>query len=334
MGALLAVLAEVFELSAATGFTVDSILTGEAIVADELLQAYTTNLVALEGFTQTEALLAAGFSPEAAYLLTSLAPNFPEAFSLLAGAESVVHGSLFIGAATSAALTPYSYDYATPIADLNQHLMALQVWRPEDWEDIYFPGVLPFARFVNYIDPANWASNLYHAIGRYFWESAQRAGTRLIEQEVRHVSTDLAQRTVTSIAETLSYYFENARWAVSHLSSNIYGGLQQYYSELPPLRPHQVRALHKRLGEKIPDRFNLESSKGSAQYVDKYDSPGGARQRHTPDWMLPLILGLYGDILPSWETTLEELEAEEDGPQKKKPRSETHRRRRKSQSSA
>uniref|UniRef100_A0AAU7E2D5 Minor capsid protein VP2 n=1 Tax=Rousettus bat polyomavirus TaxID=3141932 RepID=A0AAU7E2D5_9POLY len=165
--------------------------------------------------------------------------------------------------------------------------MALQVWQP-DWEDIYFPGAIPFARFVNYIDPTNWASNLYHAIGRYFWETAQRAGTRLLEQEVRHVSTDLAQRTVTNIYETLAHYFENARWAVSHISSNTYGALQQYYSELPPLRPPQIRALHKRLGEDVPDRYKLESSNGSAQYVEKVDAPGGARQRHTPDWMLPL----------------------------------------------
>ncbi|BAX01891.1 VP3 protein [Rousettus aegyptiacus polyomavirus 1] len=213
----------------------------------------------------------------------------------------------------------------------------MQVWQPDlNWEDVYFPGVLPFARFVNYIDPANWASNLYHAIGRYFWETAQRAGTRLIEQEVRHVSTDLAQRTVTSIAETLARYFENARWAVSEVTSGTYGALQQYYSELPPLRPPQIRALHKRLGEDAPSRYSFDSNgNGSAQYVDKVDAPGGARQRHTPDWMLPLILGLYGDIYPSWEATLEELEAEEDGPKKKKPRSEGRRTRgRKSQSSS
>ncbi|BAQ55550.1 VP2 minor capsid protein [Bat polyomavirus 6a] len=326
MGALLAVLAEVFDLAATTGLSVDSFLTGEAFTTAEVLQSHIANLVTYGGLSEAEALAAAEVSQEAYSALTSLTSNFPRAFAALAGTEALAVGSLVIGSATAAALAPYTFDYSTPIANLNVD-MALQVWQP-NWDDIFFPGVVPFARIVNYIDPANWAAYLYQAVGRYFWETAQRTGQHLIEHEVREVAREVGQRTVQSVSETLARYFENARWAVSHLSSNVYSGLQNYYTELGPLRPHQVRAVNRRLGRELPTRYNLETprpqDKASAQYVTKSDAPGGAHQRVTPDWMLPLILGLYGDITPSWEATLEDLEEEEEeeenGPKKKKPR--------------
>uniref|UniRef100_A0AAU7E2C4 Minor capsid protein n=1 Tax=Rousettus bat polyomavirus TaxID=3141932 RepID=A0AAU7E2C4_9POLY len=323
MGAVLAVLAEVFDLAAVTGLSVDSILTGEAFTTAEVLQSHIANLVTYGGLTEAEALYAAEVTPEVYAALSSLTPNFPQAFAALAGTEATAFTALVAGAATAAALAPYNFDYSTPIANLDPSLMALQVWQP-NWDDVYFPGVVPFVRFVNYIDPQNWATYLYQAVGRIFWESAQRAGTRLIEQEGRQIASAVATRTVTTISDVLARYFENARWAVSHLSTNAYTSLQQYYAELPALRPHQVRAVNRRLGREIPNRFNLEDNQGSAQYVDKQvEAPGGANQRTTPDWMLPLILGLYGDINPSWASTLEDLEKEEDqenGPQKKKHR--------------
>ncbi|BBG62155.2 minor capsid protein VP3 [Rousettus leschenaultii polyomavirus 2] len=194
--------------------------------------------------------------------------------------------------------------------------MALQVWRP-DFDDIMFPGAMHVARFINYIDPTNWAGDLFRAIGRYFWESAQRSSRQMIEGEMR----GLAARTATSISETLALFFENARWAIRSAPSDLYGRLQQYYAELPTLNPPQLREVSRRLGNDY-DLYNANFNKQitSAQYVAKTAAPGGANQRHTPDWLLPLILGLYGDISPSWEATLEELEEEEDGPQKKKRR--------------
>lgn len=39
--------------------------------------------------------------------------------------------------------------------------------------------------------------------------------------------------------------------------------------------------------------------------VAVYPAPGGAEQRATPDWLLPLILGLSGDTTPTWKADLE-----------------------------
>ncbi|BAX01885.1 VP3 protein [Rhinolophus hildebrandtii polyomavirus 1] len=203
--------------------------------------------------------------------------------------------------------------------------MALQQWIPD--YDVDFPGVRPLVRFLNYIDPYTWAADLYHSIGRYFWETAQRIGQNVIEEEITQISRDLAVRTVTSLSELIAVYFENARWAVSLLPRSIYNSLETYYAELPGINPAQARQLYRRIGEvplgqrpvpvlhggAVPQQF-------SAQYVERYPPPGGAEQRTAADWMLPLILGLYGDISPSWRRTLEDLEEEEDGPQKKKPR--------------
>lgn len=55
MGALLAVLAEVFELSAVTGVTVDSILAGEAFATAEILAGQIESITLLEGVTAAEA---------------------------------------------------------------------------------------------------------------------------------------------------------------------------------------------------------------------------------------------------------------------------------------
>ncbi|QKY77210.1 minor capsid protein VP3 [Rhinolophus hipposideros polyomavirus 1] len=199
--------------------------------------------------------------------------------------------------------------------------MALQQWIPDF--DIDFPGVRPLVRFLNYIDPYTWATDLYHSIGRYFWETAQRIGQNVIEEEIGQMTRDLAVRTVYSLSEMIALYFENARWAVSLLPRSIYNSLETYYAELPGINPIQARQLYRRMGEvplargpisggPLPQQF-------SAQYVERYPPPGGAQQRAAADWMLPLILGLYGDISPSWRRTLEDLE-EEDGPKKKKPR--------------
>ncbi|BBG61967.2 minor capsid protein VP3 [Miniopterus schreibersi polyomavirus 3] len=191
--------------------------------------------------------------------------------------------------------------------------MALQQWFPPI--DIDFPGLVPFARFINYINPMNWAPDLFAQMGRYFWDHAPQIG---------QATTDLAQRTGTSLEELLARFFENARWAVSRMPSNFYEGLRDYYAELPSLNPPQIRALQRRLGENVTDRYQLQDADSrpvSAQYVDRYEAPGGARQRTAADWMLPLILGLYGDITPAWGAEIELVEEEEDGPKKKKLKS-------------
>ncbi|AFU25618.1 VP2 [Saimiri sciureus polyomavirus 1] len=320
MGALLAVLAEVVELASVTGLSVESFLSGEAFATAELLEAHIANLVTVGGLTEAEALAATEVSAEAYAALTSLSSTFPQAFTAVAATELATTGTLTVGATVAAALYPYYYDYSTPVANLNRGLnpeMALQLWFPEiDYE---FPGLMPFVRFINYIDPTQWATNLFETIGRYFWESAQRYGQNLIAHEVRSASRELATRTAQGFSEAIARYFENARWAVSMLPRSLYSGLQSYYEQLPSLNPMQVRDLHRRLGQPIPNRIALEEQAiKSAEYVQKVEPPGGANQRIAPDWLLPLILGLYGDISPSWESTLEDIEEEEDAPQKKK----------------
>ncbi|BAZ96571.1 minor capsid protein VP2 [Rhinolophus blasii polyomavirus 1] len=325
MGAFLAVLAEVFELSTVTGLSVETILSGEAFTTAELLQSHIANLVTFGGLTEAEALAAAEVSAEAFSALSSLSETFPQAFASLAATEFATTGTLTVGAAIAAALYPYYYDYSVPISNLNRS-MALQQWIPD--YDIDFPGIRPLVRFLNYIDPYTWASDLYHSIGRYFWETAQRIGQNVIEEELTELTRELAVRTVFSMSEMIALYFENARWAVSLLPRSIYNSLETYYAELPGINPIQARQLYRRLGEvplaggpisgpisggPVPQQF-------SAQYVERYPPPGGADQRTAADWMLPLILGLYGDISPSWRRTLEDLEEEEDGPQKKKSR--------------
>lgn len=320
MGALLAVLAEVFELAAVTGLSVESFLSGEAFATAELLEAHIANLVTVGGLTEAEALAATEVSAEAYAALTSVTSTFPRAFAALAATELATTGSLTVGATVAAALYPYYYDHSTPVAFLNYKLnsgMALQQWVPDiDWE---FPGVMPFVRFINYIDPTDWATDLFHTIGRYFWHTAQRYGRNLIDYEMRTASRELAVRSVQGFSDILARYFENARWAVSLLPKSVYRGLQSYYEDLPSLNPIQVRDLHRRIGRPIPTRISLEEpAVKSAEYVERAEAPGGANQRVAHDWLLPLLLGLYGDISPSWESTIEEIEEEEDAPQKKK----------------
>ncbi|BAQ55570.1 VP2 minor capsid protein [Bat polyomavirus 6c] len=317
MGALLAVIAEVAEVSAVSGLSVDALLSGEALASAELIAGQVEAISALEGLSAVEAAATLGFSAENYNAIAALA-SLPNALSGIVGADLVFNGTSVVAAAISTAVSPYTYDYSVPITNLNVN-MALQVWQP-DLDDLNFPGVMPFVRFLNYIDPMHWAGGLFRALGRYFWQNAQRQGQQMLEGEFR----ELAQRTATSISETLALYFENARWAVRAVPTELYGRLQQYYAELPPLNPPQLREVSRRTANQPFQLYDkILSNVESAHYVTKVDPPGGANQRQTPDWLLPLILGLYGDISPSWETTLEELEEEEDGPKKKKQRPST-----------
>nr|BBG62142.1 minor capsid protein VP2 [Rhinolophus affinis polyomavirus 4] len=321
MGAFLAVLAEVFELSSVTGISVEAFLSGEAFSTAELLQSHITNLVLYGGLTEAEALAATEVSAEAFSALTSLEATFPQAFTALATTELATTGTLTVGAAIAAALYPYYYDLAVPVANLDR-TMALQIYTP-DW-DVDFPGIRPLARFLNYIDPYTWASDLYHSIGRHFWERVQRYGQNVIQQQLEQRGRALAVTSVQSLSELIAQYFENARWAITSGPQTFYNSLSTYYSQLPGVNPAQARDLYRRLGENIPGRFGITADavadQQSAEYVHREGPPGGAEQRTTPDWMLPLILGLYGELTPSWSHTLKELEEEEDGPQKKKRR--------------
>ncbi|AWD33717.1 VP3 [Capra aegagrus polyomavirus 1] len=180
--------------------------------------------------------------------------------------------------------------------------------------DIFFPGADTISRFIYTIDPFRWASHLYNLIGRAIWDHLYREA----RHQIAFHTTDLAQRTAQGIHHTIANFLENARWTVSHLGTNLYDSLHQYYRQLPSLNPPQARELARRLGLKEPDRRVFEKGEEgaqhpvSAEYVEKYSAPGGAEQRVAPDWLLPLLLGLYGDLTPAWEAEVEEEENEQE----------------------
>ncbi|BBG61982.1 minor capsid protein VP2 [Myotis horsfieldii polyomavirus 1] len=327
MGGILTVLAEVIELASVTGLSAESIISGEAFTTAELLQSHIANLVTYGGLTEAEALAATEVTSEAFQALQSLTPNFPQIFGAVAGLDITANSSLLLGAAVAAALYPYNWSYSQPVAMANWPVV---LWRPD--YDIDFPGMRTLARFINYISPENWGLDLLRAMGEYLHGVLQRERQRQIEYYRR----ELERRTAQHVRENLARYFENARWAVTNAIQapvNLYRYLGDYYRALPGPNPVRARQLARALGQEEPyryDRFETEQDQQtftpqqkSADYVERYDAPGGASQRTTPDWMLPLILGLYGDISPTWGEFIQKIEEEEekeDGPKKKKLR--------------
>ncbi|AJG44387.1 VP3 [Meles meles polyomavirus 1] len=204
--------------------------------------------------------------------------------------------------------------------------MALQVWMPQI--DYLFPGFSTFARYAQYLDPFVWGPDLINHVSRLFWQALLSEGRRQIgyaARDLQAASRELATRTATEVAGTVqdavARFFENTRWAVSHVTTP-YGALQNYYRQLSPVNPPQLRQLERRLTDRGVDiRQDEEKHYPSAEYIEKYGAPGGAGQRHAPDWLLPLLLGLYGDLTPTWRKEIEEQiesEDEEDTPQKKR----------------
>ncbi|AFK09339.1 VP3 [Betapolyomavirus equi] len=204
--------------------------------------------------------------------------------------------------------------------------MALVPYYPDP--DILLPGVRQFARALQYFDPAGWAETLFSMFRHMLYNYISREGPRQIGWATTQVATEMARRSAT-VGDALARFFENARWAVTAVPRNIYTALEDYYRELPSVRPTQARQLAERLGAKIPEQINIYKEREeevSGEFVRDFPPPGGAQQRTAPDWLLPFLLGLYGDIPPAWESRLRTQvrkaeEEEEDGPQKKKPRS-------------
>ncbi|AWD33743.1 VP3 [Mastomys natalensis polyomavirus 2] len=219
--------------------------------------------------------------------------------------------------------------------------MALIPWRPADYYDILFPGVQSFTHALDVVH--GWGHSLFQSVGQYIWDTLRRETQGAIEGAVRDLSVQTTHQFLDSVARML----ENSRWVVTNLPreayGRVYGGLQNYYTQLPGINPAQRRQMERAIEyanrpsiEDANTRQVLESEvgrpealRGSQQQSDsstwfesganiiKYFAPGGAHQRVTPDWMLPLILGLYGDISPTWQTYIDE---EEYGPQKKRQR--------------
>ncbi|AXS76443.1 VP3 [Myocastor coypus polyomavirus 1] len=195
--------------------------------------------------------------------------------------------------------------------------MALVPYIPEDYYDILFPGVQSFTRGLNVVE--NWATSLFRSLGHYLFQQLVREAHAQIGQAGRSAGNALISYGTRGLEESVARFLESARWVIQG-PTNTYNFLRQYYENLTPLNPPRFVQLEKRLRylDQVPKR---QAPGESGEIVDTVSSPGGALQRHTPDWMLPLILGLYGDISPTWRTYIEEEEQEEEyGPKKKRVR--------------
>ncbi|WWE89197.1 minor capsid protein [Castor fiber polyomavirus 1] len=309
MGGVLTILVDIIELaselSAATGFSIDAIVTGEAIAS---IEAQISSIVTLEGMEGLDALVSLGVTTEQFSYLSAIPGMVSDAvgigviFQTVSGASSLIAAGIHFG-------------YSKEVSIVNRNMTALIPWRPEDYYDILFPGVQSFSYTLDVL--ASWSSSLFHTVGRYIWDSLLTEGRRQIGQR----GQELIVRGTHSLTESLAKILENARWVLQSGPSNIYSYLDNYYRELPGLNPAQVRAQYRKIKETMPDRHNLAASDTeSGETIEFYKSPGGAQQRVTPDWMLPLILGLYGDITPTWNKYIKEIEASEDGPKKKRRR--------------
>lgn len=305
MGAVLGILTAIGELTALTGFTAEAILTGEAAAA---LTAQVSALIALEGLTEVQALTALGLTAESLVLTTSIAEAFQAGTTTLA---SLLTGGLSIGAAALG---------AEALGGPNN--MALQVWQPEVW---VFPEARWFYDAYHYFDPYGWLPSLIEQISQQFWQRLQQTGAR----QIAHESTAIALRTTNRLWYTIAEAINNAVWYVR----SGYYALQDYYSVLPTrmgpprlveyLQQHrysdwlvdppeftaQGSSVEEEQGpfsnwrdtlKKLKKWTEFSQEKQSGQRVDRVQPPGGANQVSTPDWLLPLILGLFGDLTPTF----------------------------------
>lgn len=316
MGGVLSILVDLVqllpELSASTGFGIEAILAGEAAAS---VEAEVTGLMLLESLGPLDALASLGLSAESFSLLSAMPGFFQDVVGL---------GVLFQTISGASSLVAAGIQLRHEVSVVNRN-MALVPWIPHDLFDIYFPGAMTFSRVINVI--ADWGVSLFEQLSRTFWDELSRQSRAQIESAAREV----ALRGAQTFADTLSRVIERARWTITNSPIvQAYGALEDYYRRLPQINPPQARQLFRRLGERPPDRYNLEQlerearaeirQEESGEVVERYEPPGGAFQRSTPDWMLPLILGLYGDITPTWSAYIEQIEAEEDGPKKKRRR--------------
>nr|BAC81839.1 VP3 [JC polyomavirus] len=185
--------------------------------------------------------------------------------------------------------------------------MALQLFNPEDYYDILFPGVNAFVNNIHYLDPRHWGPSLFSTISQAFWNLVRDDLPSLTSQEIQ-------RRTQKLFVESLARFLEETTWAIVNSPVNLYNYISDYYSRLSPVRPSMVRQVAQREGTYISFGHSYTQSIDDAD-IEKSLAPGGANQRSAPQWMLPLLLGLYGTVTPA-------LEAYEDGPNKKKRRKE------------
>lgn len=314
MGAIVSIFVAIGEAVAATGLAAETIISGEAAA---ILGAQISSLVA-EGFTTAEALSTLGLTPELFAFTTSLASAAESGGALWTGLASGLYslggagvsgiaGGLQGGIATAAAgLVRF------PNISKHRHEMALQIWQPLDW---LYPEAEWLYNAYHYFDPYSWLPSLMDQLGSYFWEYVERTGHRQLTSQ----ATAVAVRATNRAWYTLMEQINNAGWFIR----NGYYALEHYYRVLPPrFGPPRLRQYLEANRDNVfidpPDMgsdtsenrfegdflkrlkkiFNREQESGERVYRSR--PPGGAEQMVTPDWLLPLILGLLGDLTPTF----------------------------------
>lgn len=158
---------------------------------------------------------------------------------------------------------------------------------------------------------------MFNTLGRWFWNVIERD----LERQIGYSSRALAARSARDFNAAVDKLVDTVRWTVRQLSRDLYKTTRDYYKQLPPVRPSQYRQVHEMYksgnqrwieyeNSRSPGGWSAEnkpaSPADSGEFVAETLVPGGAGQRSTPDWMLPLILGLYGALNPEWSQLQDE----------------------------
>ena len=259
MGAIISAIAGIGELVAATGFTADALIAGEAAAA---LEAQISALVTIEGVTTADALAELGITAESLSLASSLPGLLEEAttyailLKTLSGAGGII-----------AASTRY--------------------FRNDVVSDKTVPGlptfVFPESRWLldsfHYVDPLRWGPSLFEQTSGSFWHYLKKHKHMIYRD-------DPTARLAWQLLEST---MQNSNWYLIYTDASI-GTFGRLASE----------------------------RRGTSQRIEKQHRPGGAGQSACPDWLLPLILGLSGDLTPTLAAELTRLSS--DGTQKGKKR--------------
>nr|QKX49054.1 VP2 [Polyomavirus sp.] len=293
MGAVLAVLGGLGELLA-TGFTAEAIFAGEAAA---IVESQVAAITALEGLTEAEALAALGLTADSAVLLNSAPLALDQALSLAFTTQAV---------AGFGGLTAASVRYFQEQQQKNHHHrnMALEVWQPPAI-DMFFPGANEIANGIYSLNPLEWGPTLFNRIAQSLWDSIIDTGRRQIGMATQ-AATQQAASTLYDLAARAA---ENARWYVLETPTRTYQALKEYYSQVSVLPPSARRGRALFLADEDEQIFRpTPEPEVSGESIYREEAPGGAQQRTCPDWMLPLILGLYGTVYPGWRAEVNLLE--------------------------
>nr|WPM83234.1 VP2 [Gammapolyomavirus avis]WPM83241.1 VP2 [Gammapolyomavirus avis]WPM83248.1 VP2 [Gammapolyomavirus avis]WPM83255.1 VP2 [Gammapolyomavirus avis]WPM83262.1 VP2 [Gammapolyomavirus avis] len=305
MGAIISAIAGLFELGALGGLAVDAAVNTaeiEAFIGELVLQDF--SVAEIFDAIETSGIPLANTAVPVAELQQTAATS------------GLIGQALSAPSLIAASVKAFAGD---PVAAGNN--MALQVWR--DQMDILFPGAEWFSNAVHNINPLAWAQSLYEQVGQSIWNYMTGNIGQAVIHQIEERTTALIVYQSRGIYDILARALETARWTLTTAAVDTYQTLKGYYGELPAVsgrgeafrRYHEV-AQGRSFFEDSDIQDVLEGKKAqkriegpqemTGQTIEQQTPPGGAMQRHANDWLLPLILGLYGDLTPEWRYQLKE----------------------------